>query len=224
MRRPCLGVWMGWRVAIAIACVLALARPAVAQEPQAEREITVLNHSQKVINEIYISPATSDQWGADWLGEHTIGVGGSQRLRLGRTRTCVFDAKVIYEDASREENRGVNICHTRVIAFDGSGATMPPETAAEHEVTLVNNAPRPIQQVYLSPAEAAQWGDDRLANSSLSVADRIRLVWRGDCVVDLRIVFDNRAAEERRGVDVCSTPVLSIEPGWTTKDTPPTTR
>jgi hypothetical protein len=36
--------------------------------------------------------------------------------------------------------------------------------------------------------------------------------------VDIRVVFENRAAEERRGVDLCRRASLSIEPGWTTTD------
>jgi hypothetical protein len=130
----------------------------------------------------------------------------------------MFDAKVIYDDASREEHRGVNLCRTHQLAFDGSTATAPPETGIEHSVTLVNHSPRPIQQVFISPAEANQWGDDRLGQGSISVDDRQAVTWRGDCNADLRVVFENRSAEERRGVDLCDTPVLSIEPGWTTAD------
>ena len=195
--------------------------PRPVQGPLGEREVTVLNGSPRPINEIYVSPESADQWGEDRLGEQMLEPGDSLRLHLGRTRECIFDAKVVYDDASREETRGLNLCRIHQITFDGSTATAPPETGAEHSVTLVNHARRPIQQVFISPAAANQWGDDRLAAGSISVGDRRAVTWHGACSVDLRVVFENRAAEERRGVDLCATPVLSIEPGWTTADTLP---
>jgi len=209
------------------AVVLQAAGPAGAdamrpvQGPPGEREVTVLNNSPRPVNELYVSPQTAEQWGQDQLGEGMLEAGDSLRLRLGRTRECVFDAKVVYDDASREEIRGVNLCRVHQIVFDGSTATAPPETGAGHSVVLVNHAPRPIQQVYISPAEASQWGEDRLAEGGISVGDRRAVNWHGACTVDVRVVFENRAAEERRGVDLCGTPALSIEPGWTTADMPP---
>lgn len=219
----------GWRLAIcalAAAPLLApLARadvpPRPVQGPLGEREVTVLNQGPRPVNELYVSPESADDWGADRLGEHMLETGESLRLRLGRTRACIFDVKVVYDDASREEARGVNLCRTHEVRFDGSTATAPPDTGAEHSVTLVNQAARPIQQVFLSPAAANQWGDDRLGETSISVGERRLVTWRGDCTVDLRVVFENQAAEERRGVDLCETPVVSIEPGWTTADTLP---
>jgi hypothetical protein len=227
MRGIRVGTGTGWRLAgLALAAAL-LAAPVRAdvprplQGPLGEREVTVLNNSKRAINEIYVSPEAADQWGEDRLGEHMLEAGDSLRLRLGRMRDCIFDAKVIYDDASREENRGVNLCRARQIAFDGSTATAPPETGPEHGVTLLNRTARPIQQLFISPAEANQWGDDRLVAGGISVGDRRSVNWRGGCNVDLRVVFENRAAEERRGVDLCATPALSIEPGWTTADVLP---
>jgi hypothetical protein len=218
---------MRWRLAGCGLAAALLAAPAIAEMPVAvqgplgDRELTVLNSSQRPINEVYVSPQSADQWGQDRLGEHMLAVGDSLRLHLGRTRECLFDALVVYDDASREENRGVNLCHTRQVVFDGHTATVPPGTGTEHSVTLANHARRPIQQVFISPAAASQWGDDRLSEGSISVGDRRPVTWYGDCTVDLRVVFENRAAEERRGVDLCGTPVVSIEPGWTTADTLP---
>ncbi len=226
MRRAGIWAWTGWQVVI---CALLLAAaPARADVPPrpmlgplGDRDVTVLNSSDRAINEVYVSAESADQWGEDRLGEHMLEAGGSLRLHLGRTRECIFDAKVVYEDASREENRGINLCRTHQITFDGSTAVPPPEAGPEHSVTLVNHAPRPIQQVFISPAEANQWGDDRLAEGSISAGDRRAVTWHGGCNVDLRVVFENRAAEERRGVNLCTTPALSIEPGWTTADTLP---
>ena len=215
------------RLLAALAFAALAAPPALADVlrpapgPPGEREVTVLNHSPHAINELYVSPETADQWGADRLGDNTLAAGEQLRLRLGRSSDCLFDVKVVYEDASREESHGLNLCRTRQVTFDGSAATPPPEAGEPHVVTLLNRSALPIQQVFISPGESTQWGDDRLGQGSISVGERRDLGWRGACNVDLRVVFENRAAEERRGVDLCATPAVSIEPGWTTADALP---
>jgi hypothetical protein len=204
----------------ALAALLTLPARADEMAPGSERELVVTNHAALSMNEIYISPASADQWGADWLGEHRLEAGGFIRLRLGRTRACVFDLKIIYADASSEEQRGVNLCRLRQVAFDGLAAAPASGLGVAHSITLVNQSARPIQQVFISPAESNQWGDDRLGEGSISVADRRSVTWHGNCNVDLRVVFENRAAEERRGIDLCALPLLGIAPGWTTTDIP----
>ncbi len=211
------------RVAVAclvMALVLVGARPALpADPPTAEHEVTIGNHSTLSINEIYVSPSTADHWGEDRLGEETLAPGHSVRLKLGASADCKFDFQVVYEDASREESKGVNVCHGQVLAFDGSGAAAP--AVATHDVTIANRADRPIQQVLISASAAGEWGDDRLGHTTISVGDEANIDYRGDCVADIRIVYDNRAAEERRGIDVCASRRIVIEPGWTTADTLP---
>lgn len=228
MRRVSMQARTDWRhllAAVTVAVLLAMPAYADGADPApgspGEREVTVLNHGVRPINEIYVSPQTAEEWGADRLGENSLESGSFIRLHLGWTRECRFDIKIIYDDASREERRDVDLCHTRQLAFDGSAATAAPGTGIAHSITLVNDSARPIQQVFISPAAANQWGDDRLAEGSISVAARRVVTWHGDCNADLRVVFDNRAAEERRGVDLCTLPALSIQPGWTTADALP---
>ncbi len=193
---------------------------ASAESPAGDREVTIGNHSSHAINEVYASPSSADHWGNDQLGDQTLAPGQTFRLKLGRLRDCEFDLQVVYEDASREETKDVNVCKTHAVTFNGSAAAAPPPSA-EHDVTIENRAARPIQQVLISPTDAGDWGDDRLA-SSISVGDAATLRYRGDCVADIRVVFDNRAAEERRGIDICARRRIAIQPAWTTADTVPT--
>ena len=104
------------------------------------------------------------------------------------------------------------------------GGGKPADAGQMHDVTLVNRSPQPIQQLYLSSADALQWGDDRLGERDIAAGERRVLTWRGDCRADLRVVFDNRAAEERRGIDLCAATRVAIQPGWTTADTLPVPR
>jgi hypothetical protein len=206
-------------VAREIALVLGLAGIAPGAGA-AGRTLTVDNHSRQPINQLYVSPAEADQWGEDRLGDQDLMPGRSVRVDLGRARSCAFDVQIVYDDASREERHGVDVCHRPAIAFDGSGAT-PPPSATTHQVTVANRSPRPIQQLFISPSVASDWGEDRLAHRALSVGESVTVPYRGDCVADLRVVFDNRSAEERREIDVCTSGAIAISPGWDTADTLP---
>jgi hypothetical protein len=212
--------------AVALACLLALPlraeTPRGPSAPLGERDITITNRSDRPINEIYISPTAAETWGVDRLDEATIAPGGTTRIRLGRTRDCSFDVQIIYDDATREDRIGLDVCRNHQLSVDGRAATpLPGLFGTTHLVTLQNRSPRPIRQVFISPAYAEQWGDDMLSQQ-LAEGDSVQLPYRGDCAADLRVVFANRAAEERRGLDLCATPALIIVPGWTTADPVPT--
>lgn len=213
----------GWLL-VATAVLADPARPAPVAPPAGpvgEREVTITNRSDLAISEVYVSPTSTDAWGEDRLGDTLLEPRKSTRIRLGRMRDCGFDVLVIYEDASREERTMQNLCRTRQVTFDGRTRIVPQlPTVAAREVTLANQSGRAIQQVFISAADAAAWGDDLLGRA-ISVGEHGMVTWRGGCTVDVRVVFENRAAEERRGVDLCHRSSLSIEPGWTTSDEVP---
>lgn len=197
--------------------------PAVPPGSIGERGVLVSNASAWPIVELYVSPQASPSWGQDRLGDDLLQADGHRPVRLGRTRGCGFDLLAIYDNLRREERRGVDLCHVHEVVFDGSQSSAPMDAAgATHQITLIDASPVPIQQLFLSPPDAAQWGDDRLVNSSVSVGEQRALSFVGACVADVRVVFANRAAEERRGLDLCAFPTLRIAPGWTTQDRPDT--
>ena len=74
---------------------------------------------------------------------------------------------------------------------------------------LVNRASQPINQVYVSPVAATGWGRDQLGDNTLNAGAYvpIRLHADGNCMFDLRIVYQDGRKEER----AASTPAL-----WTT--------
>jgi hypothetical protein len=187
--------------------------------PLGDRGLTVINRSKLNIQELYATPQSIDAWGQDQLGDAMLQQGQSVKLKLGRMRDCSFDLMAIYDDSSQEEIRGVNVCRTRELVFTGAMATKPPPPPGpEHKLLLSNASPMPLQQVFISAPDAAQWGDDRLSPSAMSVGEQRSIVFTGPCRADIRVVFSNRAAEERRNLDLCENPALRIAPGWTTQD------
>jgi hypothetical protein len=183
------------------------------------REVEVANSSGHVMRSLFAATAPipagesrpADRWGADRLGGVTVEAGDSFRLRL-RGRACTADLRAVYDDDTAEEKRDVDICATGARAlFDGSGIPRQPERA----FTLVNRHGAAVEEVYASAIDESDWGDDKLSGTALERGGRHEVVLNGDCEIDLRIVFGNGGAEERRGVDICATSLIVLRPGWT---------
>jgi hypothetical protein len=185
----------------------------------APRELTVVNTSRRPVYQLRVSPSDAEQWGEDRLGESTIPPGGSFRVQLGRSADCQFDVQVIYDNVGQEERRAVNICRTKSISFDGSTIVLPPDPfATARTVAIANRAGRAIHQLFISSPSAEQWGDDLAPSRGIVPGQTGEITYRGGCTVDLRLVYDNRAAEERRNLDLCKTAGLLVRPGWTTDE------
>jgi len=127
------------------------------------------------------------------------------------------DLRAVYDDDSSVERRNVDICRERTQAFRNA----EPDT----EVTVVNNHGRTLFQLYFRPGRSGDdWGPDRLGNGTVDTGERetIRFSAQGQCVFDIRVVFDNDSAEERKGVNLCENRQVVFRPGWTTDDQVPT--
>jgi hypothetical protein len=211
------------RLGLAGLLMLTLAQPSQAQTDRAGRSrptplsLTVVNASRRPVYQLRVSPTDIEQWGEDRLGKEIIPPGASFRVSLGRGANCRFDVQVTYDDVSSEERSAVDVCRVHVITFDGSTATPPPDPfSALRTVSFANQTGRTIQQVFISPESSDQWGDNLAPPTGIPSGTIGSVTYRGGCVADLRLVYDNRAAEERRGLDICAMPAMLIRAGWLT--------
>jgi hypothetical protein len=179
-------------------------------------EVAVTNASPIVLRELYAIRAAADgapraagDWGPDRLGATVIEAGANFALRL-RTRDCIFDLRAVYADDREEVKARADLCQSRAVSFDRSGIPRPPA----RNVTLVNRHLATVQEVYLSASTESDWGPDRLGSATLAPGRDATVEMQGGCEADLRIVFPNGGAEERREVDVCETPRIVLRPGW----------
>jgi hypothetical protein len=179
------------------------------------REARIANTADRTIREFYASTRAPLAWGPDRLGNTVLAPGADFTLRL-RGAACLWDLRAVFDDDAEEVKRGVDLCTTRQVAFDGSGAPRPPE----RRVTLVNRHGATVQEVYLSGTSEEDWGPDRLGEEVLPRGGRREVMARlRECEADLRIVFEERrAAEERAGINLCETAVVVLRPGWTLAD------
>ncbi|MBW8269975.1 hypothetical protein [Caldovatus aquaticus] len=198
----------GARLAACVAAALglaALAGPAAAQSN--DPSFNLVNRSGQTINEIYVSPASQDTWGRDWLGRNVLPDGQAFPVRIPPGQECVNDIRVVYANGNAEERRRVNTCSLTEVVFGSQAQAAPPAAAQTQNPSfnLVNNSGRTIMEIYASPSSDNNWGPDRLGQNVLppgqSFAVRLPL---GECLYDIRVVYDDNSAQERRRVNTCS--------------------
>ncbi|MDE2334804.1 MAG: hypothetical protein KGK10_09740 [Rhodospirillales bacterium] len=195
---------------------LLCAVPLLAGAGAAPRSLEVVNQARLAMNQVYVSPVGAGTWGPDRLGDRTLSPGTTLRVELGHGAQCRFDVLIVFEDASREEYRGLDLCGGARLATEARRAVLPADAKPrEHTVTITDASPLPIVRIFISPIQAGRWGADRLRRP-VAVGAARELTYRGGCLADLRVVFANAAAEERPGIDFCASPDLVIRPGWTT--------
>ncbi|WP_376098958.1 hypothetical protein ACE7GA_09910 [Roseomonas sp. CCTCC AB2023176] len=191
---------------------LTLADPAVPW-----REAGVINRAGRPMVALNAVPAgraptgntRSEAWGPDRLNEATLADGARFRLRL-RLPACAADLRATYADGRAEEKRGHDLCREGTIVFDGSGIPRP----VQRPVTLVNRHGAMLEEIYVSSSTDGEWGPERLPGG-LARGARETLNVAVECSVDIRVVFPNGAAEERREIDVCAGPTVVVRAGWT---------
>lgn len=87
------------------------------------------------------------------------------------------------------------------LAFFASGATAQSNNP---DFRLNNRTGSTINEVYVSSSARADWGRDLLGNNTLPSGQSLNVVLpAGQCMNDIRVVYANGAAQERRQVNTC---------------------
>jgi hypothetical protein len=77
--------------------------------------------------------------------------------------------------------------------------------ATDPSFRLVNRDSLAVHEIYVSPAGRRDWGADRLGQDVLIPGRFARITLpAGQCVNDIRVVFADGHAVERRQVDTCA--------------------
>lgn len=74
------------------------------------------NRTARAINEIYVASAGVNTWGADRLGDKTLGSGANTTIRLPAGQ-CVNDVRVVFDNGEATERRRVNTCSQGDLVF-----------------------------------------------------------------------------------------------------------
>ncbi|WP_431282783.1 Tat pathway signal protein [Humitalea sp. 24SJ18S-53] len=202
-----------WFGALALVLGLCAAAPA-----EAQNRFWLQNNTGQTILSAYVSPSRISDWGPDILGASVLPPG--QRVWVTpNTSDCQIDVRVTYQGGGEDRRMGVNACSLTTITFGGGGgAAVAPQgkgvvtQSRNPSFNFVNQSGAVIREVYVSLSSESVWGVDRLGANTLAPGQSvaINLPVGRDCNVDMRVVFMNGAAQERRRVETCS----RTEFGW----------
>lgn len=192
---------------VAAALAVSLAGSASAQAPNPS--FYLLNQADSPINEVYATSAGMSTWGRNRLTEGSVRPGQSYPVRLPADGNCIYDIRVVWASGQSDERRAVNTCNVDNIAFPSgrrpgaSGAAG--SGSADPSFRLVNRGRVKVNEVYASVTGDDSWGEDRLGEETVPPgATRVIRLPNGPCLYDVRVVFANGEATERRRVNLCS--------------------
>lgn len=169
------------------------------------REATIRNETDAELLQLFAAPPGAAERGPDRLGENVVPAGREFRIRLGRTRECVFDVTAVFEDGEQETARAVNLCRQDRVVFGDPDAP-------RREAVVANASDRTIREFYASARAPAVWGPDRLREEVLAPGASFTLRLRGAaCLWDLRAVYEDDGQETKQAVDLCATREVAFD-------------
>jgi hypothetical protein len=120
-----------------------------------------------------------------------------------------------YNNALRrhaDQHRWARERQQRAGAPAGAGAARTPQPASLNPSFRLHNAGgRTVREVYVSAATDSQWGPDRLGQYVLEPGRQMAIqLPSGQCMNDIRVVFMDGQAQERRGVNTCALTDLPV--------------
>lgn len=91
-------------------------------------------------------------------------------------------------------------------ALLGLPAVPAPAQSNDPSFRVVNNTPNVVNEIFASPSNTRSWGHDRLGTEVVppGASHIVRLPADGNCVYDIRIVYQGGNAEERRSLNTCN--------------------
>ncbi|WP_426959054.1 Tat pathway signal protein [Muricoccus radiodurans] len=206
--------------------VLALLAVGLAAAPaEAQNRFWLVNNTGDTIQEAYVSATRVSNWGPDILGAGVL-PSGNRVWVTPAFGDCVLDVRVRFASGREETRMGLNACAINTIAFGyggggggGTGAVIGggygvvgPAAGRNPSFNFVNQSGAVIREIYVSLSSQSNWGADRLGANVLNPGGSlwIDLPQGGSCNSDIRVVYMNGAASERRGVETCS----RTDVGW----------
>lgn len=190
----------------------------------------LVNRTGRTIERAFASPSADNNWGQDRLGQHLLPNGRYLTIRLPADGNCEYDVRVIYQGGGEDEQRRLNTCARNEVVFGSGGGAQPqsqPQRQSQQQqqpliqqqqgndpsFRLVNRSDRRIDAVFATPVGQDSWGSDLLGRQEViqpGATRVVRLPAGGACDYDIRIVYADSSAAEKRRVDLCNTTDLAF--------------
>jgi hypothetical protein len=180
-----------------------------AGEAAAQNRFNLVNGSGETIEQVYVSPSRVNNWGSDVLGTAVLPPGRSQWI-VPQLSDCLLDIRVVFTGGREETRWRVNACQlNRIVWGSGGGGG---GGGGDPSFRFVNRSSATVNELYVSLSTDQNWGADRLGQNVLPPG---RNVWVAlpsgrTCTVDIRAVYADGRAVERRRVETCSIEALDF--------------
>ncbi|MGG5810059.1 Tat pathway signal protein [Falsiroseomonas sp. CW058] len=187
-------------------------------QAQAQNRFWLVNDTGRVIERAYVSSSRISDWGPDILGTGVLPPGNRVWV-TPNFGDCLLDVRVTYQGGGEETRMQVNACNLSQIVFGRSGAgagagigggagamVQPGRVVGNPSFNFVNGTGVTIREIYVSLSSDGNWGPDRLGANVMQPGQRmsISLPATGVCTVDMRVVYMDGRAAERRRIETCS--------------------
>ncbi|TXN23849.1 hypothetical protein [Methylobacterium thuringiense] len=84
---------------------------------QAQQDFTLVNRTGYQIDEVYVGPVSSSEWGKDVMGKEAIDDGESADISFQGGGGCKWDIRVVYNDGDAAEFHNVNLCNISKVSL-----------------------------------------------------------------------------------------------------------
>ena len=171
----------------------------------AQNRFNLVNNTGQMIERVYVSPSRVNNWGEDALGQAMIPPGQGFWV-VPRLSDCVLDIKVVYQGGREETRWQVNACQINRVVWSGGGGAAPVASGGDPSFQFVNQSGVTVNELYVSLSSERNWGPDRLGQAVLPPGRGlwVNLPAGRVCTADIRVVYADGRASERRGVETCS--------------------
>jgi len=190
---------------LAALAALALGWLAPAGPAEAQNRFHLANSTGRTIENVYVSPFRVNSWGPDILGAAVLPPGRSVWV-VPQLSDCVLDIRVRFQGGGEETRWQVNACQFSRIVWGGGGGGGAVAAGGDPSFQFVNRTGVQVNELYVSLSSDGSWGRDRLGQSVLPPGNAfwVSLPQGRVCTVDIRVVYADGRATERRGVETCS--------------------
>lgn len=146
-----------------------------AGEAKLSDTIEILNNTGYTIYHLYMTPATSTDWGDDLLGVFEI-IQDGQKYDTGiASDSTLYDIRLVDSDGDSYTQWDVDVSQSNTVQFtiwdldlSSDGLT---DTSTELTLTIFNATGYRIREVYISPSDSMSWGANRLESGTI-IPDR----------------------------------------------------
>ena len=106
------------RLAMAVMAAVVLAGSMAAFAASGKQDFDLVNKTGLTIDEVYVSPATTDDWEEDVLGVDTLANGAKVTITFDRDETaCKWDLKIVDEDGDSVVWSNFDLCKAEEITL-----------------------------------------------------------------------------------------------------------